>query len=77
MMQGTQQIIYLFKKIIQGSHSACAVFKWPGPSLDIYVQNAKISKNRPSKMIKNICIYYTMNFMQGQGLAKSRSHAHV
>ena len=21
--------------------------------------------------------YYTMNFMQGQGLAKSRSHAHV
>ena len=22
-------------------------------------------------------IYYTMNFMQGQGLAKSRSHAHV
>ena len=24
----------------------------------------------------NICIYYTMNFMQEQGLAKSRSHAH-
>ena len=21
--------------------------------------------------------YYTMNFMQGQGLAKSKSHAHV
>ena len=24
-----------------------------------------------------ILFYYTMNFMQGQGLAKSRSHAHV
>ena len=24
-----------------------------------------------------IYIYYTKNFMQGQGLAKSRSHAHV
>ena len=25
----------------------------------------------------NIPFYYTMNFMQGQGLVKSRSHAHV
>ena len=25
----------------------------------------------------NIPFYYAMNFMQGQGLAKSRSHAHV
>ena len=26
---------------------------------------------------QNTSNYYTMNFMQGQGLAKSRSHAHV
>ena len=30
-----------------------------------------------SSSLGHITNYYTMNFMQGQGLAKSRSHAHV
>ena len=35
------------------------------------------SQRKGSAGRTGINYYYTMNFMQGQGLAKSRSHAHV
>ena len=47
-------------------------------------QNSRVLEKSSSYYQTNVCpcvsfinIYYTMNFMQGQGLAKSRSHAHV